>query len=903
MKFYDSSGKEISLGTQIGRGGEGTVFEVNGDPESVAKIYHQPPDAERADKLRWMSSLDDPQLRRVSAWIVEVILDRPDGDVVGFMMPRVGAKEIHELYSLKSRRVYFPQATWKFLIHTATNVARAFHSLHRNGHVMGDVNHGNCVVLPDGTVKLIDCDSYSLLREDRHYRCEIGVGTHLAPELQGSDLGEIERLPQHDNFGLAVIIFQLLFLGRHPFSGMFLGDEEKSLEECIRERRFAYAENAELLYVKQPPGTLSLSELTPRLATMFERAFLTDDRPEPREWIEALDDLSNSLTQCQVLGGHAYFNELGACPWCRLESETGLILFPIFGAKGADDFNIFTVENLLNDIRRRTELPTWPKPPEGGFHRSQKALDLSANFRFEAKKQIFIFSLLILALSVVLPFFVAIIISFVVMLILLRNFRSWVTEERMEFEVEEETAKRKLGGIRTEWMELDRAKSVPTNVGHLERLIDDYKGVQLELIDKARALKENSVRYQHDRRLSSFKISATGQFEPEELATIESLGILSAADVATGRSDGFQKLSPDLSEKLVAWKSEIEATLEVEQAEFPAVDISHLKSETSLRRKSLEQDIETLVFDIRRESAMNGARHKRLAHDAGEYLSRLSQAKVDLKTSRIPAFYAPLMVILSILLPATVGVSMLSVENAKRVRVKYGEYSTSGIENRNSAVNAPSADQFRPARNGTPYEFSDAEIAAMSPERKRLLSDDLEAMAATEIKNASDHKAAVKYLENALRMTPQNTDVLTKLSESYYGLGRYQDSIDMIVRANLLDFRQNDRAYTLARSRFELGHFSDAKKEFKKILEREPDRVDVSLYLGRTHRELGEYHAAVKELKKTVVGQDESGEALYHLAWCLNRIGSRAEAMTYSDRLKVIDRDRWLRLKSEIGKD
>ena len=127
-------------------------------------------------------------------------------------MPNVKAKEIHELYSLKSRRVYFPEATWQFLVHTAGNLARAFHNLHKNAHIMGDVNHGNCVVLADGTVKLIDCDSYSIKTDKLRYRCGVGVATHLAPELQGADLSEVEREDKHDNFGLAVIIFQLLFL-------------------------------------------------------------------------------------------------------------------------------------------------------------------------------------------------------------------------------------------------------------------------------------------------------------------------------------------------------------------------------------------------------------------------------------------------------------------------------------------------------------------------------------------------------------------------------------------------------------------------------------------------------------------------------------------------------------------
>jgi len=301
---YDSKGQSYVLINQIGRGGEGAVFACPDDYDMVAKIYHEPIDAEKAGKLQWMAENKNDQLLKVAAWIVDTLHDKPNGSVVGFLMPNVKAKEIHELYSLKSRRVHFPEATWQFLVHTATNVARAFYSLHKNAHIMGDVNHGNCVVLRDGTVKLIDCDSYSVSRGDFRYRCEVGVATHLAPELQGADLGEIERETKHDNFGLAVIIFQLLFLGRHPFAGNYLGDEDKSLEDCIREYRFAYSPEAHLWNVKQPPGTLSLDAVSPRLAAMFERAFLTDDRPEPREWIEALEDLTDSLKQCALHIGH-----------------------------------------------------------------------------------------------------------------------------------------------------------------------------------------------------------------------------------------------------------------------------------------------------------------------------------------------------------------------------------------------------------------------------------------------------------------------------------------------------------------------------------------------------------------------------------------------------------------------
>ncbi len=226
---------------------------------------------------------------------------------------------------------------------------------------MGDINHGNCVVLFDGTVKLIDCDSYSIGVEDFRYPCDVGVATHLAPELQGMNLCEAVREKNHDNFGLAVMIFQLLFLGRHPFAGNYRGARDKTLEECIAEKRFAYGDNADFTKVAQPPGTLFLSEVTPRMAAMFERAFLIDERPEPHEWVEALEELQQNLKRCDLHPGHFHYGELRQCPWCRIESETGLVLFPFVtslqGPNGETKFDVLTVENLVARLSSQSNFP------------------------------------------------------------------------------------------------------------------------------------------------------------------------------------------------------------------------------------------------------------------------------------------------------------------------------------------------------------------------------------------------------------------------------------------------------------------------------------------------------------------------------------------------------------------
>ena len=58
-------------------------------------------------------------------------------------MPRLQAyHDIHKLYGPKTRMNEFPGPNWKFLVHTAANLARAFRLIHRNGHVIG-VNNLN----------------------------------------------------------------------------------------------------------------------------------------------------------------------------------------------------------------------------------------------------------------------------------------------------------------------------------------------------------------------------------------------------------------------------------------------------------------------------------------------------------------------------------------------------------------------------------------------------------------------------------------------------------------------------------------------------------------------------------------------------------------------------------------
>src|SRR5262245_11915390 len=349
--FHTSQSEIVRLGRRIGIGAEGEVYEIQDNSDLVAKVYHEPPPQEKADKLVVLSRLGNERLFNLSAWPVSTLRDAPDGEVVGFVMKKISqAEEVHALHSPKSRLQKFPEASWAFLIYAAANIARAVALIHEHGLVIGDLNPKNILVTRKATVYLLDVDSFQISADGKIYRCEGGFPEYTPPELQGVAFRDVDRGQAHDCFGLAVVIFQLLFMGRHPFSGRYLEAGEMSLERAIRESRFAYGADAEARKMRQPPGTLALDSMPSQFVRLFRRAFLTADRPRPREWIEPLDALAKALKKCELHSGHYYYRELRDCPWCGIESQARVRLFNFQLPGGESRRGHFRLDEIWKEI-------------------------------------------------------------------------------------------------------------------------------------------------------------------------------------------------------------------------------------------------------------------------------------------------------------------------------------------------------------------------------------------------------------------------------------------------------------------------------------------------------------------------------------------------------------------------
>jgi serine/threonine protein kinase len=333
LKFFDSDGKQITLGHELGRGGEATVYATKASSQAV-KIYHKPSE-EKAKKLELMISRPplDPTLKasHVSiAWPTGFVKNEM-GDVVGFTMPLVNSSKaipLHQLYNPKVRRQRAPGITWQYLVRIARNLSAVVAALHDKGYVIGDLNESNVLVTDRALVTLVDCDSVQAREGHTIYRCTVGKGEYTPPELQGKAFEKINRSKHHDAFGLSVLLFLLLMEGVHPFSGVYIPQgEPPGLLENIRTKRSPYLKSKEL---KPMPISPSFESLPNSLQRLFKRAFdaFPRLRPTANMWLRELERLEQNLVACSENSFHVYSDHLKTCPWCKRSETLGIEAFP-----------------------------------------------------------------------------------------------------------------------------------------------------------------------------------------------------------------------------------------------------------------------------------------------------------------------------------------------------------------------------------------------------------------------------------------------------------------------------------------------------------------------------------------------------------------------------------------------
>jgi serine/threonine protein kinase len=330
MIVYDLRGRPVALGEVIGQGGEAVVYQVQQQPGRLAKIYEPNPRPNYTSKLTWM--VEHPPANP-TVDLAHASLAWPDGllydsrrRLKGYFMPQIlRAVPLLDVFNPRRRSEVLPQFDRRYLHRTARNLAAALSALHRSGYVAGDINESNVLVTSTALVTLIDTDSFQV-QEDRGgkmvlHPCPVGKPEYTPPEMQGQTLAEVFRQPDHDAFGLAVLIFQLLMEGSHPFRAQWLAaGEPPPLEMRIAKGAFPYVPNPNFP-IAPPRGAPGLNTLHPWLSELFRRCFVEGHRdpryrPGPDLWLRAIGEAEHALVCCSE--GHFYASHLDRCPYCPL---------------------------------------------------------------------------------------------------------------------------------------------------------------------------------------------------------------------------------------------------------------------------------------------------------------------------------------------------------------------------------------------------------------------------------------------------------------------------------------------------------------------------------------------------------------------------------------------------------
>ncbi len=622
--FYTSQAAKITLGAKLGSGGEGEVYELRGQPELVAKLYHEPLAAEKAEKLQVLARLGNERLFKIAAWPIDVLRATPAAEVCGFLMRRLSqAAEVHTLHSPKSRLQKFPEASWAFLLYVAANIARAVATVHEQGFVIGDVNPKNILVTRQATVHLLDCDSFQVTAEGKTYRCAGGFPEYTPPELQGVIFRAIDRRPEHDWFGLGIVIFQLLFLGRHPFSGKFSGAGELTLERAIRERRFAYGADAAAREMQPPPGALRLEAVSEPLVELFRAAFLSAEavaRPRPREWIAPLERLAKSLKQCALHSGHRYWQELAACPWCEIETRARVRLFnfALNGKRGQPGY--LRLDEVWREIENVAPPYVPPLPSSQAL-----ALAPSAEAEATARRKQNSFYLAIL-MSLVSGFAIGLWVGFPFALLLLfaagfiiRRLTGteldagvqtlWqrplgATDDPLtqRFEQAKQQAEAKLRQLAERWKNEASEERFHARLKELESRKVAYESLSFKRTQQLKRLEEQTRAAQLERFLAQFALDKTvlKNFAPAFYENLRLEGIRTAADLTSARLRKAPLVGAGLAQILLNWRNELEHEFAFDPQTIPPHLRVKLERKLDETRVQLEHDLRSGAFYLNR---------------------------------------------------------------------------------------------------------------------------------------------------------------------------------------------------------------------------------------------------------------------------------------------------------------
>lgn len=225
----------VPLGPEIGRGGEARIHSIG---KGLAKLYRPEVlrDAGRRRRLQLkvdaMCRLEKFHADPRYAWpLFSLYRDRACTEWLGFAMRRCPGVGLEVLGSLRTLQEYLPQWDRLAIAQAMDRLLDAVQHLADAGLIIGDIAPANFRVDDAGAFYCIDKDSYQLRLSHHLHRCPVLTQRYAPPEQINGPPSDIERTAEHLRFSMAVLVYECLTIGLHPYQRTCGDDPVANLKE------------------------------------------------------------------------------------------------------------------------------------------------------------------------------------------------------------------------------------------------------------------------------------------------------------------------------------------------------------------------------------------------------------------------------------------------------------------------------------------------------------------------------------------------------------------------------------------------------------------------------------------------------------------------------------------------
>lgn len=308
----DFEGEEVTIGSEhatlskkLDSGTEGVVYKIKEYDDYVVKIFYEDRRNRKAGKIQAMIP-NNPNHDAI-IWPEKIVSHYDTDEFLGYMMPFKDLNSAKNALHYTLTELKWEQSEKQHRHRVASNLATMVKEIHEEGHAIGDFNHDNILIDPNGQVTLIDCDGYHITDGSDLYQDDTYYPRYSPPEGRGENT--LSDVQEADRFCLGVHIFQFLMNGYHPYLAQGNEAKDGDMEDKIAHNKFPYV-YSNYQPIDEAPNIEQYEEEIPEyLQKLFKQCFIqagkgtpTSDvigeqkssRPEISRWIRPYTEKNNS---------------------------------------------------------------------------------------------------------------------------------------------------------------------------------------------------------------------------------------------------------------------------------------------------------------------------------------------------------------------------------------------------------------------------------------------------------------------------------------------------------------------------------------------------------------------------------------------------------------------------------